>query len=58
MAICTIKFETNEEQAKAFGLLIHGKFKFSGVERDTIMLDQSACDMLDKNDVKYKTIVY
>lgn len=58
MASYTIKFESNEEQGKAFGLLIHGKFRFSGVERDTIVLDQSACDMLDRNGVKYKTIVY
>ena len=51
---CTIHFENQEEQVKAFNYLIHSRIGFKGIDENTIRLKQSACAGLDSKNIHYQ----
>jgi hypothetical protein len=52
----TIRFNESEEQAKAFGFLIHSKIGFRGIDRTTITLNESDYLKLKATGIKFEVI--
>lgn len=50
---CTIKFDNDSEKAKAFYELIHSKAQFSGIEKDTIIIQKKDCTLLESKNIIY-----
>lgn len=48
-----IRFDEFDQQSKAFGLLIHGRHGFSGIDKTTIRLGCKSCEMLEENGVRF-----
>ena len=53
---CTIRFNDETEQVKAFNHLIHSKASFSGVNETTIIIKTSDCKALKSKDIHYEEI--
>ena len=53
---CTINFPNEDEKAKAFYELIHSKAQFSGIEKNTIVVQKKDCILLKNKNIKYTII--
>lgn len=53
---CTIHFTDKSEKDKAFYELIHSKAQFSGVGKDTLVIQEKDCRFLESKDIKYEKI--
>ncbi len=53
---CTIGFHNKSEQAKAFYELIHSKSQFSGIGKNTFVIQKKDCELLKNKNIKYDII--
>jgi hypothetical protein len=53
---CTISFRTEGEKAKAFYELIHSKSQFSGIGKNTLVVQKKDCKLLKNKNIKYEII--
>ena len=53
---CTISFANEDEKARAFYELIHSKAQFSGIDKDTIVIQRKDCALLKNKNIKYSII--
>ncbi|MGI0045745.1 MAG: hypothetical protein ACREBB_00965 [Nitrosotalea sp.] len=53
---CIISFDNKAEQARAFYELVHSKAQFSGIGKNTIVIQKTDCKLLESKNIKYKTI--
>lgn len=53
---CTISFRTESEKAKAFYELIHSKSQFSGIGKNTLVVQKKDCKLLKNKNIKYEII--
>jgi hypothetical protein len=53
---CTIRFTDESEQAKAFNHLIQSRASFSGVEKNTITIRKTDCDVLKSKNIHYDEV--
>jgi len=53
---CTIDFHNKDEKAKAFYELIHSKSQFSGIGKNTLVIQKKDCKLLKSKNIKYEII--
>jgi len=53
---CTISFRTESEKAKAFYELIHSKSQFSGIGKNTLVVQKKDCKLLKNKNIKYELV--
>ena len=53
---CTIHFTDESEKAKAFYELIHSKAQFSGVDKNTLIINKKDRTMLKSKNIIYQEI--
>jgi hypothetical protein len=53
---CTINFTSDDEKAKAFYELVHSKARFSGIGKDTLVVQKKDCTLLKNKNIKYNVI--
>lgn len=53
---CTINFTDKSEKDKAFYELIHSKAQFSGIDKNTIIVQEKDCQFLESKHIKYHRI--
>jgi CRISPR/Cas system-associated protein Csm6 len=53
---CIIRFKDESEKAKAFYELVRSKAKFSGVEKDTLVIHKKDCELLESKNIIYQKL--
>jgi hypothetical protein len=53
---CTIHFTSDDEKARAFYELVHSKARFSGIGKDTLVVQKKDCTLLKSKNIKYNII--
>ncbi len=56
LGTCMITFPNKSEKEKAFYELIHSKTHFSGVDKNTIIIQEKDCQFLESKHIKYERI--
>lgn len=51
---CTISFDDPNQKDNAFQYLVHAKSRFTGVDKNTIIIQKSDCDALKNRGIKYQ----
>ena len=53
---CTIRFTDKSEKDRAFYELIHSKKQFSGIDKNTLVIQEKDCVYLESKNIKYEKI--
>lgn len=54
--MCTIKFDNENQKARAFYELVHSKAQFNGIGKNTFVISEEDCKRLESKHIKYQII--
>jgi len=55
-SMCTIRFTSQSDKAKAFYELVHSKARFSGIGKDTFVISEKDCRLLMNKNIRYEKV--
>jgi hypothetical protein len=55
-SMCTIRFASQGDKARAFYELVHSKAQFSGIGKDTFVISEKDCRRLMKKNISYEKV--
>lgn len=55
-SMCTIRFNSENEKARAFYELVHSKAQFSGIGKNTFVISEKDCKRLRTKHIRYQKL--